>query len=408
MITFPLIAEQVIETRVKSLLGLKKEDSLGTKELNNLAIKVKTLSDYFTKSQDDRPDYYLNDKLLMAAYMAYFVPSNLLKIETPLTELLLHPDIKMSSDEISFLDLGSGPGTASAGFIDFFFTRLAQKKEVKSISITAVDRVKENLLEAELFLNTLWERYLLKCFMKSDLDFKLNTLKLDLHQMQGSGLNKKYDFVVMSNSLVETGEGKEKYEKRMAMIEFIVEKCLKENGSLIIIEPALRDSSRDLLMLRDSIIKNENRTIYSPCIDPGPCGALENIKDWCHEGYRWQPPQIVEEIDKRTAFEKRSLKFSYLLIRKDGLSLRDLIGDRNDEKFRVVSDLMIMKGDKRVFLCGNEGRFQVGRLDRDKTGANALFEELGRGDIVEIKGLKKKGKLVRVGKEAKVTKLFFR
>ncbi|MDH3973924.1 MAG: hypothetical protein OEV42_06555 [Deltaproteobacteria bacterium] len=401
MLTFPSIAEQLIEERVKNLLGLKKEDPLSAREFKKLALKVKELSDYFTKRQDARPDDYLRDSLLMAAYMAYFVPANLLKIEIPLVELFLHPRLKARTEEISLLDLGSGPGTASAGFINFFFQHLAVKGEIKGVSIKVADRVKENLHEAQVFLKELWRRYESFYSEEGHFNFSLTAVKVDLHQMapDSPGM-RKYDLVVMSNSLVETGEGDGRIDCRMTMIENIAERYLKKEGALLIIEPALRDASRDLLRMRDEIIKKGELTLYSPCLDSGPCLALENKKDWCHEVYGWQPPKIVEEIDKRTAFEKSSLKFSCLVIRKDGLSLRDLFRDGKDETFRVVSDLLVMKGEKRVFLCGHRGRIQLGRLNRDKSEKNGHFDDLRRGDIVQIKGVYAKGSLLRIGRES--------
>lgn len=408
MIIFPPIAEQLIEERVKNLLGLKKEEVLSVKEYKKLALNVKTLSDFFTKKQEERPDYYLNNKLLMAAYMGYFVPSNLMKIEKPLSELFQHGDI-ITGDEISFLDLGSGPGTASAGFIHFLFEKILPERELKGLSITAADRVKENLGEAQSFLGDLFQRYQSSRSHREHISFKLNTAKMDLHHLQKTSLGgKRYDVVVMSNSLVETEGGEAGIEERYAMIEFIAGQYMKRDGSLIIIEPALRDSSRDLLMLRDEIGRRGKLNVYSPCLDSGPCQALVNKKDWCHEGYSWQPPAIVKEIDKRTAFEKTSLKFSYLVLRQDGFSINDLFCDKEDETLRVVSDLMSTKGEKRVFVCGKRGRVQLGRLNRDKSEANADFDNIKRGDVISVEGLNIKGTLLRVGPESRLNLLPFK
>ena len=70
--------------------------------------------------------------------------------------------------------------------------------------------------------------------------------------------------------------------------------------------------------------------------------------------------------------------------------------------FRVVSDLRVMKGEKRVFLCGEAGRIEVGRLDRERSALNALFDSLKRGELVKIEGLLKKGALFRIGQEGRV------
>ena len=64
MTPFPEIAEDVIESRVRKLLGLKKGVPISQAELKALALKVVLLSDYFTKRPGDRPDCYLGDSYL--------------------------------------------------------------------------------------------------------------------------------------------------------------------------------------------------------------------------------------------------------------------------------------------------------------------------------------------------------
>ena len=39
-------------------------------------------------------------------------------------------------------------------------------------------------------------------------------------------------------------------------------------------------------------------------------------------------PALVKEIDKLTGLRKDSLKFSYLVLRKDGLTLKDVCGSK--------------------------------------------------------------------------------
>lgn len=411
---FPNIAEGVIESRVRTLLGLKKDIPLPQAELKKLALKVVLLSDYFTKRPDDRPDYYLGDNSLMAAYVAYFVPSNLTKIERPLSEIFLHPEMEIgSSDELSILDLGCGPGTASAGFMDFFFRNLCWNKEEMTLSITALDRVEANLKEAGSLLRELWDAYRSVYTGASDLNLEINSINADLLKLTGrSTTQKRHDLIVISNSLVETAGGAAGIERRRELIEFLASDYLKEKGSIIIIEPALKDASRDLLMLRDSIIREGRINLYSPCLTKGPCGALDSSKDWCHEADEWEAPRLVMELDRLTGFNKSRLNYSYLVLRKDGLSLADMLSNTLDdtfkenkgEIFKVVSDLMKEKGKLKLFVCGKEGRVLIERLDRDRSESNILFDNLRRGEIVKFAPLYKKGELFRLGKESVVEK----
>jgi hypothetical protein len=139
--------------------------------------------------------------------------------------------------------------------------------------------------------------------------------------------------------------------------------------------------------------------VYSPCLFSGKCPVLANPRDWCHEDIPWDPPALVKEIDKVTGLHKDSLKFSYLVLRKDGLSLSDVLG-RNI--FRVVSEPLVSKGKREFFVCGAAGRRLVTRLDKDTTPANELFGALQRGTVVHFERLIDEGKRFKVGKETAV------
>ncbi len=82
---------------------------------------------------------------------------------------------------------------------------------------------------------------------------------------------------------------------------------------------------------------------------------------------------MIEDIDRAVGFIKDALKFSYIVLRKDGLT----IVDRALTDYRVVSERMVMKGEQRVWLCNEMGRQIVGRLDKERSELNAGFDSLG-------------------------------
>jgi hypothetical protein len=161
---------------------------------------------------------------------------------------------------------------------------------------------------------------------------------------------------------------------------------LAPHGTMIIVEPALRETSRALHQVRDRLLQTGSCTVYSPCLHEKNCPALVDPDDWCHEERPWDPPACIKEIDEEVGFVKDALKLSYLLLRKDGRT----IAPRGRETFRVVSELRVLKGDKRAWLCNELGRSEVGRLDRAKSTTNAAWEECQRGTIVRIEGVKRK------------------
>src|SRR4030067_3848914 len=131
--------------RYITMIGTRK---LSPDELKALAADVARLSSLLTREREDLPDAYLKDKRFRQAYLLYFVPSSLAKIHIPLRELSLHPKSILPKERLSILDLGSGPGTATLGALDFF----SQQGKTPLLQFTAMGQVGENLKDAENLL----------------------------------------------------------------------------------------------------------------------------------------------------------------------------------------------------------------------------------------------------------------
>jgi ribosomal protein RSM22 (predicted rRNA methylase) len=355
-------------------------------ELAALAGDVQRLSNLLTRDRGHLPAGYLEDPALRRAYVLYFLPANLSKIHTPLRELFLHPKIFVSKERLRVLDLGAGPGTAVLGVLDFF----ARQERRPTLEFTAVDHVAENLREAENLFR--------KHRAEHGVNASLRTVKTDIER-SGAHLTGEFDIIILSNALNELfhGDG-ERIPKRIELLKSVLGRHLAPDGSAVIIEPALHKTSREMLMVRDGLL-GEGSHVYSPCLRQGKCPALVNPRDWCHEDVPWNPPEIVKEIDSRIGLRKDSLKFSYLVLRKKALSLADMYGGA---AFRVVSEKLVSKGKIEFYICGEEGRRLVTRLDKDITSVNETFGHLRRGDIVRFEGLVDEGKRFKVGKETKV------
>jgi ribosomal protein RSM22 (predicted rRNA methylase) len=355
-------------------------------ELKALAEKVARLSLLLTRDREDLPAAYLKDAGLREAYQAYFLLPNMAKIKAPLAELALHPAKALEKERLRVFDLGCGPGTASLGVLDFFSAR----ERPPRLEITAVDQVAENLKTAEELFSSLRVSRGLKATMKtvcSDI--------ADLSRLEAG----PFDIIILSNVLNElfARQGR-KIEKRFALMEEIMTRFLAHDGSLIIIEPALRESSRELLEVRDRML-DEGFPVYAPCFYAGKCPALANPKDWCHEDVPWDPPAVIRELDRLTGLRKDSLKFSWLLFRKDGRPVTDFA---TDDFFRVVSEPLVSKGKVEFYLCSAKGRRLVMRLDKDGTPDNEAFGAMMRGDVVRFEGLLDDGKRYKVRKDTRV------
>ncbi|MCC7203379.1 MAG: hypothetical protein IT393_12060 [Nitrospirae bacterium] len=381
------------------------------KETRKIAANVARLSNLLTRDRADLPHSYLKDNELREAYIAYYLPANMYKVHLPLRELSRHPAGVLRKDRLRILDLGSGPGTAILGIMDFF----SGSSDKPFLEFTAVDPVEENLMEALRLFRSFKE--------DASADASLITAKSVIERTKSLPQG-PFDIIIMSNVLSEAGHPAAGLEKipltppfskgeirpsplekggrgdlnpdyRLNLVKSVISGRLATDGSLIIIEPALRETSRELLEVRDGLLKG-GLHIYSPCLMNNPCPALTNPKDWCHEDIPWDPPAAIREIDKLTGLRKDSLKFSYLVIRRDALSIRDIV---RDNTFRVVSEPLVSKGKIEFYLCNAGGRRLAVRLDRDKSNLNEQFSTLKRGNIISFEGLVDEGKRLRLVKE---------
>ena len=355
----------------------------------SLAEDVARLSRLLTKDRGSLPASYLCDPGLRGAYLAYFLPPNLAKIQVPLRELCLHPANLLAKERLQILDLGTGPGTAVLGIREFF----RRRGSGQYLEFTAVDQVGENLKEAEALFREAGGR--------TDSRATLTTVRSGIEAIAGRS-GGPFDIIVLSNVLNEMFlRDTDRIMKRTALIRNIMDRLLAADGSCIIIEPALQVTSRELLMVRDGIVDGGSH-VYGPCLVQGHCPALVNPKDWCHEDRHWDPPELVRELDSATGLRKDSLKFSYLILRNDSRSFADICGIAS---YRVVSEPLASKGKLEFYFCGEEGRRLATRLDKDASPANGPFERLRRGNVVRIQGMVIEERRFRIMKESLVTPL---
>jgi len=362
---------------------------------------VGELSRLFTKDRSSLPRQYLGDPGYTAAYLSYFLPVNLCKIQVLLDELSPDAIFAGSSDRIAVLDLGCGPGTGGLAVLDWLHLR--KPDYVPMLSVVAADASREALQQAE----ALWGAY---CRESRITGGKLQAWEGNLERLEKGQLGDRirqgspYDLIILANCLNEIFAASADATTARAHLLSDLLPLLTPHGTLMIIEPALRETSRQLHQVRDRLLQEKQCTVYSPCLHEGNCPALVRPDDWCHEERAWEPPAIIREIDQEVGFIKDALKFSYLLLRKDGKT----IVERRPDVYRVVSELRKLKGEKRAWLCSELGRQEVGRQDRLASPQNEALDQWHRGAIVQIEKIIRKehdGKpsaLGRIGRDASV------
>jgi SAM-dependent methyltransferase len=160
-------------------------------------------------------------------------------------------------------------------------------------------------------------------------------------------------------------------------------------GTVVIIEPALRETGRALLGVRDTLLR-QGWFAAAPCLMQQPCPALASPSDWCTAEVRWTPPRYFAQLAEATGLRAdEMLSFAPLVLTRAPPTVEP-------QTWRVVGVAPPEKGKKRVWICGADGRMPLVRLDRDARPHNAAFDELRRGDRVRLSGTQRRGDGLRL------------
>jgi hypothetical protein len=204
----------------------------------------------------------------------------------------------------------------------------------------------------------------------------------------------RFDVVIAGQVLSELHVARaeqERVERHAALLGAILRDVVDDHGTLVVVEPALRERTRHLHRVRDALLASGGATLFAPCVHGAPCPALEHEGDWCHEDLAVDLPFWLVPVARAAQLRWQGSTFSYLVLRRDGATMRSA-ADRPGGRLRVVSAPIDSKGKREAFLCGElakDGslaiaRARVTRLDRDATGGTRAWDELRRGDVLVV------------------------
>jgi len=342
-------------------------DRLLPDELREVASAVQRLSLGLTRDRKLAGARYLEDDRLLGAYLLFYWPVSYLQARGVLSELPRRPR--------SALDLGSGPGPVAFAALD-----------AGAAEVVAADRSARALAAARRLATEMGE--------------PLATREWDPQRrgdLAGLAGGRKLDLVTMGHVVNELFQGEGAAAKRAGLIEQALD-LLAPGGSLVVIEPALRETSRALLEVRDLLV-SRGVAVRAPCLFRGACPALVRPTDWCHAERPVDPPPLVDEIGRRAGLRKEAVKMSYLVLAPKGEGWRD---PPPGLLFRIVSEPLPSKGRLRYMGCGPDGRKGLALQEKDVTQRNRAFEHLLRGDVVEITAVEPRGDGLRLSQESDV------
>jgi ribosomal protein RSM22 (predicted rRNA methylase) len=347
--------------------GRPPEGLLAADELREVGAAVERLSRGLTRERELAGARYMDEERLLGAYLLFYWPISYLQARGTISELPRRPR--------SVLDLGSGPAPVAFAALD-----------AGASEVVAADRSARALAAART--------------LAADAGEPLATR--EWNPTRGRPLaelaaGKRFDLVTLGHVVNELFPGPEGDARRADLLEEAAA-LLAPGGSLLVVEPALRDTSRALLRVRDLLVAR-GYALRAPCLFRGPCPALLRDTDWCHAERPVDAPPLVAQIGKAAGLRKEAVKMSYLVLAPKGEGWAPPPAGR---VFRIVSEPLPSKGRLRYMGCGPEGRLGLSLQEKHVGEANRRFESLLRGDVVEITGAEPRGDGLALGEASTV------
>ncbi|HSK03640.1 MAG TPA: small ribosomal subunit Rsm22 family protein [Kofleriaceae bacterium] len=301
----------------------------------------------------------------MAARAAFFTIADAMKLAVPLGELAGRGALP-ARRPLRVVDLGAGCGAMSLGLV----AALAGEPGA-SLEVVAIDRDAAALAIAAAAIRDLAAR----SGVEATVTVRVADAAAAVASAAAAGPLGEADLVVIGSLLNELPPGPALAVALQAL------GAIAEDGAVIVIEPALRDTSRALHEIRDAILARGTGHVFAPCTRRGaPCPALADPDDWCHEDRPLRLPPRTAELARLTHLRDSGMKFAYLVLRRQPLGLVPEGG----QAWRVVGVPRPEKGKLSVIGCSDHGRVPIRLLRRHRSAANRAVERAERGDVLVV------------------------
>lgn len=346
-----------LETIIPLLIGIWRRfhklpgpaELLQTREFRGVVSAIKELQSLFKEGNTGPlPDYFSNPELL-GAYILYQWVIRYQEGLSVLNEIPLVPN--------RVLDICSGPAA-------FAFAALRQGAR----DVYAIDQNEKALhLGAEIC-----GRY--------GVPLTVRTWKGPNAPLPVEGT---FDLIIMAHSLAELfpfhKDGDKERERQNRFIDLLLQR-LTPKGFLVIVDNSFPEANRRILHLRDDQVK-KGVPVQAPCVWKGTCPALQTSNSPCYAQREFERPYLIRELQRACDIHLSSLKMSYLILRSTQANWPQL-----PEKplYRVISPAIETYQGSRYYLCGVDGKRDLGSHLNPAPPEARAFDYLRRGELISI------------------------
>lgn len=157
---------------------------------------------------------------------------------------------------------------------------------------------------------------------------------------------------------------------------------LTPNGYLLLAANSLPESNQNILRLRDELVAN-GVPVQAPCVWRGGCPALQTPNSPCYAQREFEKPFLIKEIQRAASINLGSLKMTYIIFRSPQASWPALPAK---SLYRIISPPVESHHGKRFYLCGIDGKKNLGSHLTQYPQESRAFEYLRRGELISIEG----------------------
>lgn len=410
-----------LDKHIPTLISLwrKNEEKkpLNQSEIKVLSQSLLNLQRGLTGERKLAGQNYMSDKNLFGAYLLYYFPVSYLQIQTVVETFETAENTAISTNSknncIKILEIGSGPAPGTVAICD----KLREKNPNAKIEITLLDSSRNALETAKKIIQS---------------DFKNVEIKTEVCNLENKSVienlnHQNFSIILISHVLNELWKtDNKKIEKRINFLKN-VKNFLSENGVLILNEPAVLESSRNLIKVRDEILNDkefEELTLIGPCQNvvsdfenkktgkelnqqiQCPCLLSEN--QTCHAEKMWKPNEPILSLAKGAKLDRQSVKMTYFVFFKMKKENGKQKNDFSNSQFSICSDSMLNKsGRVRFMLCDGKRRFSISAKKDDDHAKKIGFFDLKRYDKIQIENPEIREENFGIKNETNILKIKF-
>ena len=348
---------------------------------DELAAAVASISRVYTRNREGMADLPAQRSAALAR-IAFFLARDLPKVFGPLDDL--RATGWQPPGALRVLDVGAGFGAMSLGLARWLRLR---DQPVTSLEVVALEHDGAALRGFAELAKSL-----------ADLPTEIApiTLRTQAADLRGARTAGRFDLVlygfVLNELFLDLGPDERAARRAEVLTEASAQ--LAEGGAVIVLEPALKETARELMHVRDVLAARASAPyVVAPCLHTGACPMRPSERDWCHQERAYALPPALAEVARGAQLRYEGLSYASLVLRNTPPA------PTSERRVRIVSDRLETKGKLELFGCSEAGYTRLTQLTRDERDDNHAFTAAVRGDVLAIESDD-----ARIGPTTRVTK----